>query len=138
LQDKGSGLLPELVRRHGLGLVIIGDTVAVPELSALAGVRYVSEFDSPDTLAASGTHFITRGLDGREKAFVPADKYLPGNKTVVQDATVLMKRGPHPFLAVKEWRRQGGLAGTFRSAAQMQNQIVRDLLKRSLVFGLSF
>ena len=51
-------------------------------------------------------HFITRGLDGRERAFGPEDKYLPGNKTVVQDATVLMKRGPHPFLTVKEWNER--------------------------------
>lgn len=106
LQDKGLALMPELVKRYGTGLVILGDTVAAPEISALAGVRYVSEFDSPDTLAATRMHFITRGLDGRERAFVPEDKYLPGNKTVVQDATVLMKRGPHPFLTVKEWNER--------------------------------
>jgi hypothetical protein len=140
LQDKGLALVPELVKRFGTGLVILGDTVAAPEISPLAGVRYVSEFDSPDTLAATGTHFLTRGLEGREKAFVPEDKYLPGNKTVAQDATVLMKRGPHPFLTVKEWNGGGRVVwlGPSRSAAQMQNQIVRDLLKRSLVWAQGY
>ena len=136
LEDKGLSLLPELVKQYGAGLVVIGDTVAAPEISALAGVRYVSGFDSPDTLAATGTHFITRGLDGREKAFLPDNKYSPGNKIVTEDATVLVKRGPHPFLTVREWSGGGKVVwlGPSRSAAQMRNQIVRDLLKRSLVW----
>jgi hypothetical protein len=140
LENKGLSLIPELVKDYGTGLVILGNTVAAPEISALAGVRYVSEFVSSDTLAASGTHFITRGLDGREKAFVPEDKYPPGNKTTVQDATVLIKRGPHPFLTVKEWNGGGRVAwlGPSRNTAQMQNQIVRDLLKRSLVWAQGY
>ena len=140
LENKGLSLVPELVKDYGTGLVILGNTVAAPEISALAGVRYVSEFVSSDTLAASGTHFITRGLDGREKAFVPEDKYPPGNKTTAQDATVLIKRGPHPFLTVKEWNGGGRVAwlGPSRSTAQMQSQIVRDLLKRSLVWAQGY
>ncbi len=136
LKDKGLDFVAELVKRHGVGLVAIGNTVAAPEISALAGIRYVSEFASPDSLAAEAPHFITRELNGREKAFVPEGKYLPGDNAVAQDAEVLVKRGPHPFLTAKTWGGGGRVVwlGPARTAGQMQNQVVRDLLKRSLVW----
>ncbi len=140
LEDKGLDFAAELVKRHGAGLVVIGDTVAAREISALAGVRYVSEFASPDTLAAGPPHFITRELNGREKAFVPEGKYLGGNKVVAQDAAVLIRRGPHPFLAAKSWQGGGRVVwlGPARTTAQIQNQVVRDLLKRSLIWAQGY
>ena len=140
LQDKGVAFVAEMVKRYGTGLVAIGDTVAAPEISALASVRYVSEFASPDTLAAQGQHFITRELNGREKAFIAEGKYLPGNKVVAQDAAVLVKRGPHPFLTAKAWEGGGRVVwlGPARTTGQMQNQTMRDLLKRSLVWAQGY
>jgi len=135
-EGKGLGLVPELVKQHGVNLVVLGDAVAVPEISELAGVRYVSDFVSPDTLALAREHFITRGLEGREKSFLRPGQYWPGLKAVAPDATVLITRGPHPFLTAREWSGGGRVAwlGAHRASAQIQGQVVRDLLKRSLVW----
>ncbi|MBM3746263.1 MAG: hypothetical protein FJW34_10745 [Acidobacteria bacterium] len=140
LQDRGLELVPELVRQQGVGLIVLADAVAAPEISGLAGVRYVSDFISPDNLAATGEHFITRGLNGREKSFLPAGRYWPGNKVAAEDAAVLIRRGPHPFLTVRELGNRGRVAwlGAHRGATQIQVQVVRDLFKRALVWAQGY
>jgi hypothetical protein len=138
-QGQGLELAPELVKRYGAGLVVLGDSVAAPEISALAGVTLVSDFISGDTLAASGEHFITRGLDGREKSFPPPGKHWPGSKTIARDAAVLVTRGPHPFLTARE--SGGGKVvwlGAHRPSAQLQVQVIRDLFKRALVWAQGY
>jgi hypothetical protein len=40
---EGLDVLRELVKQHGVSLVVLGDTAAAPEISALAGVRYISD-----------------------------------------------------------------------------------------------
>lgn len=54
----------------GVSFVALGDAVAAPEIAALAGVRFVSDYKSLDALTFEGSHFITRGLEGRGKDIV--------------------------------------------------------------------
>ena len=140
LEGKGLGLVSELVKQHGVNLVVLGDAVAVPEISELAGMRYVSDFVSPDTLALAREHFITRGLEGREKSFLRPGQYWPGLKAVAPDATVLMTRGPHPFLTAREGSGGGRVAwlGAHRASTQIQGQVVRDLFKRVLAWAQGY
>lgn len=69
LQDKGLDLVPELVKRYGVNLVVLADTVAAPEISELAGLQYASDLVSGDTLAIVQEHFVTRDWKGaRERS----------------------------------------------------------------------
>src|SRR5574341_435124 len=43
-EGKDLSLLPSLVKDFGVNLVVLGDTVAAPEVAALAGLDYVSEY----------------------------------------------------------------------------------------------
>jgi hypothetical protein len=140
LGGKGIELLPELVKRHGVNLVVLADTAAGPEVAELAGVRYVSDFISTDSLALAREHFITRGLNGREKSFLPEGRYWPGNKVAAEGAAVLLTRGPHPFLTVKEWSDGGRVVwlGAHRANVQIRLQLVRDLFKRCLVWAQGY
>ncbi len=140
LEGKGLALIPELVREHGVSLVVMGDAVAAPEISALAGVRYVSEFISTDTLRLAGEHFINRGLDGREKDFLPAGAYWPGYKVTAADSSVVMRRGPHPFLTARPAEAGGRVAwlGAHRPSHQLQRHVIRDLFKRALIWAQGY
>jgi hypothetical protein len=80
LRGKGLEVLEELIKKDGLGLVVLGDSIAVAEISGLTGVRFVSDFISPDKLAIARDHFLTRELKGRGQFFPPEDKQRPGNK----------------------------------------------------------
>ena len=124
----------------GVSFVVIGDAVEAPEIAELAGVRYVSEYKSRDALEFAGAHFITRGLEGRGKELVAGAGYSMGSRKVAAEgATVLARRGAAPYLTV----RSAGAArvawlGAERSASQLQNQLVRDLLKRCLVWAQGY
>jgi hypothetical protein len=50
LKGKDLALLKDLSAR-GVSLVALGDTVAVPEVASLAGLRYVSEYKSHEPLS---------------------------------------------------------------------------------------
>lgn len=52
LKGKGADLVPVLVKEHGVGLVILGDSAPAPEISSLTGSAPPRE------------HFTTRGLSG--------------------------------------------------------------------------
>jgi hypothetical protein len=136
LHGKGLEVLEDLIKKDGLGLVVLGDSIVAPEISSLTGVRFVSEFISPDKLAIARDHFLTRELKGRERFFPPEDRQRPGNKVSAPDATVLAMRGPHPFLTVREWQGGGKAVwlGVHRPSAQIAGQVARDLLKRALVW----
>src|ERR1035437_1078286 len=62
------------------------------------------------------------------------------SEVVPQEATVVARRGTAPFLTVFERPGRGRVAwlGVDRSIAQMQNQLVRDLLKRILVWAQGY
>jgi hypothetical protein len=139
-RDKGFEVLDELIKKDNVGFVVLGDGVATPEISRLTGVRFVSGFISPDKLAFTREHFITRGLAGRERSFPPGSQHWAGNKVSAPDATVLMTRGPHPFLTVREWPGGGKAVwlGVHRSSGQIANQLSRDLLKRALVWSQGY
>jgi len=134
---KGIELLPELVKRHGVNLVVLADTAAVPEAAELAGVRYVSDFISADSLALAREHFITRGLDGREKSFLPEGKYWPGNKVAAEGAAVLLNPRPAslPHRERVERRRPRGVAGRAPRERPDTASVGRDLFKRCLVWA---
>ncbi len=137
---KGIGLIPELVREYGVNLVVLGDTVAAREIGDLAGLRYASEYVSPENLRLAREHFITRGLNGRETSFLPPGRYWPGDKAEVEGATVLLGRGPHAFLTVREQSGTGRVVwlGAHRASAQIRLQLVRDLFKRALVWAQGY
>jgi peptidoglycan/xylan/chitin deacetylase (PgdA/CDA1 family) len=136
LEGKDLGLIEVLVREYGVGLLALGDAVATPEISALTGLTYVSEYaliENPETVQE---HFITRGLKGREQEFLGGGGRRRGDKVTVQGATVLAKRGSLPFLAVREFDKGGRVVwlDAHRPSGQIGRQIVRDLLKRCLVW----
>jgi hypothetical protein len=140
LRDKGLIVVDELVKKHGLGLVVLGDGVTAPEISNLTGVRLVSDFVSLDTLAIAREHFLSHGLDGSEKLFPPAGKYWTGIKASAPDATVVITRGPHPFVTAREWPGGGRAVwlGVHGSNSQIATQPVRNLLKRALVWAQGY
>ncbi len=131
-----AALLSSLVNDHGLGLVVLGDTVAAPEIGLIAGLEYVSEYRLPDGLTFVADHFITRGLQGRDKEFLGAGgSHPPGSKVKVKDATVIARRGHLPFLTARErvvW------LGVDRATVQMRLQIIRDIFKRALVYAQGY
>ncbi|MBM3746264.1 MAG: hypothetical protein FJW34_10750 [Acidobacteria bacterium] len=140
LGDQDLGLLRELVAR-GVGLIVLGDSVAAPEIGALAGVRYVSPYRSHEGLVFSGEHFITRGFRGREKEITAGAGYsLAGVKVAAEQASVLATRATLPFLAVRTTSEGGKVVwlGLERSVGQLANQLVRDLLKRCLVWAQGY
>jgi len=136
VNSKDMALLPALVDSHGLGLVVLGDTVATPDVAAAAGLEYVSEYRLGDGLTFSAEHFITRGLQGRDKEFPVEDgSYIPGSKVNVKDATVLARRGHLPFLTA---RGRVVWIGADRGSVQLRHQIVRDIFKRALVYAQGY
>ena len=140
LKGKNLGVLKEL-NEKGVALVVLGDTVAAPEIAQLAGLRYVSEYKSHDGLTLGAEHFITRTLSGREKELTAGGGYsLGGSKVTADSASVLARRGAAPFLTVRQATATGRVAwlGIDRSTGQMQNQLVRDLLKRCLVWAQGY
>ncbi len=133
---KDMGLLTSMVRDYGLGLVSLGDTVAIPEVAAAAGLEYRGQYRLSDGLTISTGHFITRGLEGRDKEFPAADGgYLPGSNVEARDSTVLARRGRLPFLTV---RGRTVWLGADRASVQIGRQIVRDLFKRALVHAQGY
>ena len=129
-------LLSGLINDHGVGLVVLGNTLASPDVAAAAGLEYVSEHRLPDGLIFAGDHFITRGLQGRDKEFPIQDgSYNPGSKVKVKDATVLARRGQSPFLTV---RGRTVWLGADRESAQIGYQIIRDIFKRALVYAQGY
>jgi hypothetical protein len=140
VEGKDVSLLSSLVREQGVGLVVLGDSVAAPQLAGLAGLSYVSEYRLDDGLKFTGEHFITRGFGGRETEFLAGTgNYAPGSKVTVTDATVLAQRAHLPFLTV----RQTGAGrvvwlGAHRPSVQIGKQMVRDLFKRCLVWAQGY
>lgn len=133
---KDMALLSNLVTDNGVGLVVLGDTVAAPDVAAAAGLEYVSEHRLPDGLTFTAEHFITRGLQDREKEFPVVDgSYIPGSKVKIKDATVLARRGPLPFLTV---RGRTVWLGADRESVQINYQVVRDIFKRALVYAQGY
>ena len=129
-------LLTSLVNGDGLGLVVLGDTIATPEAAAAAGLEYRGPYRLSDGLTIAADHFITQGLQERAGEFPSADgSYIPGTHVAVKDATVLASRGRLPFLTV---RGRTVWLGADRASVQIARQIVRDLFKRSLVHAQGY
>ncbi|MFB3826589.1 MAG: hypothetical protein ACE15B_07455 [Bryobacteraceae bacterium] len=141
LKDKGIDLIASLVKEHGVGLVALGDAVAVPEIATLAGVEYVSGYRLPAALTFTGGHFITRGLESRAPEFMGGSSYQPGDKVAAhRDAAVVAARGALPFLTARVFPNGGRVAwlGAHRDSVQLRKQIVRDLFKRCLVWAQGY
>jgi peptidoglycan/xylan/chitin deacetylase (PgdA/CDA1 family) len=140
VQDQDLEMLQALVEQ-GASVVVVGDAIASPRLAALAGVRYASRYLSADPLKFSGDHFVIRGLGGRAAELMAGVGYsLGGSKVVAEDAAVLGARGNQPFLTVREVASGGRVAwlGVERSVSQLHKQLVRDLLKRCLVWAQGY
>jgi len=131
---KDMPLLSTLVKDQGVGLVALGDTVAIPEVAALTGLEYVSEYRLPDSVTFAGDHFITRGVKGREDEFA-AGGSSRGSKVVAKEASVLASRERLPLLTV---RGRSVWLGAHRPGAEINRQVVRDLFKRALVYAQGY
>jgi hypothetical protein len=138
LEGKDLRLLPTLVEQAGVNLVVLGDTLAVPAVSQLAGVECSGSCHSGAGLTWIGRHFITRGVMAKADDF--ARSKPAGCKTVVKQATVAARRGADAFLTVRELAGGGRVAwlGADRPSMQIGLQVVRDLLKRSLVWAQGY
>jgi hypothetical protein len=136
LKGKNLKLIRTLVREQGLGLVVLGDAVAAPEIAEMAGVRYESECVTPSDVSVSREDFITRDLKGREHEFPPANRSAEGYKVVPEGALVLATRGQHPFITAHEIEGGGRVVwlGAHRPSAEIKQQILRDIFKRCLVW----
>jgi hypothetical protein len=138
LEGENLELLPLLVKEQGVNLVVLGNCVSPPEVSVLVGVEYVSEYRLKDGLVFENEHFITRNLKGREAEFnKKIEYYAAGSKVIPKGATVLGKRGHLPFLTAREFQNRGRVVwlGTDRNSIQINNQLLRDIFKRCLVWA---
>jgi hypothetical protein len=132
-ESKDLALLATLVKDQGVGLVALGDTVANPQVAALAGLEYVGEHRSADGLTFSEGRFLTRGLAGREKEFSGSE--VSGSHVSTKEATAIVNRCSMPFLTIREVPGGGRVVwlDAHRASARIGVPILRDLFKRSLV-----
>jgi hypothetical protein len=141
-ETKGRDLrLLEDLNAMGVSVVVIGDTVRTPEVARLAGLRYVSDYKSYDEASFDRAHFITRALAGREKELLLGVNFAyDGVKVAPETAKVIARRGAAPFATVLDAPGRGRVAwlGIERSGGQLQNQLARDLLKRTLVWAQGY
>ncbi len=136
--DQDLEVLQGLVQQ-GAGLVVMADAVANPKLAALAGLHYESKYLSHDPLEFSSEHFIVRGLKGREAELLAGVGYsLGGNKVSAEGATVLALRGRKPFLTIREVPSGGRVAWLGADRSSIRKQLIRDLLKRCLVWAQGY
>ncbi len=137
-EPRDLALLTTLVKDHGVGLVVLGDTVATPQVAIQAGLQYVGEYRSEEGLAFSEGHFVTRGLAGREGEFPGSQAF--GSRVSTREATVVVNRGSMPFLTVREVPGGGRVVwlDAHRASARIGVQILRDLFKRSLVWAQGY
>jgi hypothetical protein len=135
-----AGLLPQLVREYGVNLVVLGDSVAAPDVAALAGLEYVSEYRLPDGLDLRPNHFLTRGLAERAGEFLRPGEHPAGYKVIPRGADVLATRGQLPFLATHQAQGAGRVVwlGAHSGSVQIRRQLVRDLFKRCLVWAQGY
>lgn len=141
VKSRNLELLARLVRDLGANLVALGDTVETAIIAELAGVVHVSDYKLPDGLAFTRPHFITRGLAGREATFFANASYaLSGVRVTAPAESVVAARGTAPFLTARQLAGGGRVVwlGAERSVAQLEKQIVRDLLKRALVWAQGY
>ena len=130
-------LLAEL-NQQGVSVVVLGDTIKNPDVARLAGLQYVSDYKAFEQATFDSSHFITRTLAGREKELLAGVGYsYDGLKVVPQEGIVLGRRGAAAFLTALERPGRGRIAwlGVDRSVAQLQNQLVRDLLETHIGVG---
>jgi peptidoglycan/xylan/chitin deacetylase (PgdA/CDA1 family) len=140
LKDRDVSLLADL-NAQGVSVVVLGDTIRQPDVARLAGLRYVSDYKAYDQAVFDADHFITRPLVGREKELLANVGFsYDGIKVVPESAKVIARRGAAPFITVVEAAGRGRVAwlGIARTSAQLQNQLVRDLLKRALVWAQGY
>ncbi|HWB87494.1 MAG TPA: hypothetical protein VG675_25350 [Bryobacteraceae bacterium] len=126
---------------QGVNFLILGDTIKTGDIARLAGVRFISDYKADDEARLDPAHFITRALAGREKELLAKVEYdYEGYKVVPETAKAIGFRGAIPFLTVREGPGHGRIVwvGVQRSPAEFQNQLVRDLLKRSLVWAQGY
>jgi hypothetical protein len=136
--SKDLALLSTLVKDHKVRLVVLGDTVADPSVAALAGLEYAGEHHLSDGVVFSDSHFITRGLVGREREFT--ESTVSGSRVSTKEAIAVVSRGQTPMLTVREIPGGGRVAwlDAHRASARIAMPILRDLFKRSLVWAQGY
>jgi hypothetical protein len=140
VKGRDIGLLADL-NAQGVSVIIFGDTIQTPEIARLAGVRYVSEYKGVAEARFDIAHFITRALAGREPELTANMAYsYNGLKVALDGAKPIAFRGAAPFVTVREEAGHGRVVwlGIERSVAQFQYQLIRDLIKRSLVWAQGY
>lgn len=134
-------IVEHLIQEQTVNLVVLGDTLETARLSGLAGVEYISEFILPDNLSCNGDHFITRRLSRPCEAFLEeGEEYVPGYKVSADTARIVASRGASPFLTVRILRSGARVVwfGAHREALQITKPILRELLKRSLIWAQGY
>jgi hypothetical protein len=133
-------VLAELIAQ-GVSFVVLGNTVKTAEIAHLAGVRYMSEYKSDEPARFDREHFITRAVAGREPELLPKGAfYYAGVKAMPEAAKAIAFRGAAPMVTVLAEPGRGRVVwlDVDRDAAQFRNQLVRDLLKRCLIWAEGF
>jgi len=140
VKGRDIGLLADL-NAQGVSVLILGDTIRTDEVARLAGLRYISEYKAHDQARFDAGHFITRTLAGREPELLANVGYsYTGLKVALEGAKAIAFRGAAPFVTVREEAGRGRVAwlGVERAVSRFQNQVVRDLIKRSLVWAQGY
>lgn len=140
IKGRDIGLIADL-NLQGVSFVILGDTIEAAEVARLAGLRYISDYKAIDQARFDPGHFITRVLAGREPELLANVEYsYSGFKVLPEAAKTIAFQGAAPFITVREDPGRGRVVwlGVERSAGQFQNQLVRDILKRSLVWAQGY
>lgn len=140
VEGRDIGLIADL-NSQGVSFVILGDTVKAAEVARLAGLRYISDYKAIDQARFDPGHFITRALAGREKELLANVGFsYSGIKVFPEAAKAIAFRGAAPFVTVREDPGRGRVIwlGVERSASQFQDQLIRDLVKRSLVWAQGY
>ncbi|MDA2939024.1 polysaccharide deacetylase family protein, partial [Acidobacteria bacterium AH-259-A15] len=140
LEAAGVALVGELVKKHGVNLIVLGDSVATSDISALAGLEYHSEFRLPDGIQVIREHFLSRELAQAEKQLLAAEWAKRGNKVLAREATILVNRGGNPFLTIRQIDGGGRVVwlDAHRSSTQIEQQLIRNLFKRSIIWAQGY
>jgi len=127
------GVLAEAVGKHGISLVALSNRIDHPVLESLLGLRYLGYHMTHNSIAASGDHYLTRGIGPAITAEEEVPYQYQAMVEPVGGAQVLAFQGKYPALTVHKLGPRteavwiGGDTGIM---FELQN--IRTILRRAI------